>query len=96
MSGSQLLIPSLGLPLTTKSLAAVSIPKEGIQGRGGHILVCEMPTGVISLGTYLTLKAEAEYTLQRVMDVGWPYLVCVGELLIVALLGTLKIRVLCG
>lgn len=55
-----------------------------------------MPTGVISLGTYLTLKAEAEYTLQRVMGVGWPYLVCVGELLIVALLGTLKIRVLRG
>lgn len=86
MNGSQLLIPSSRLLLTTKLLAVVSIPKEGIQGRG-HI--CEMPRGVMPLGKYLTSKAEAECTLQRVMGlVPMLYLARVGELLIVALLGT--------
>lgn len=68
---SQLLIPSLGLPLTTKSLAAVTIPKEGIQGWGGGGHICEMPTGVMRLGRYHIPKIEAECTLQRVVVVGW-------------------------
>lgn len=64
MNGSQLLIPSSCLLLTTELLAIVSIPKESIQGRG-HIY--EMPRGVMLLGKYLIPKAEAECTLQRVM-----------------------------
>lgn len=48
-----------------KSLAAVSISKEGFQGRGrGHI--CEMTTGVVLLGRYLTPKQK-----QRVVVVDW-------------------------
>ena len=42
---SQLLIPSFGLPLTTKSLAAVTIPKEGIQGWGGGGTYVRCPQG---------------------------------------------------
>lgn len=54
-----------------------------------------MPAEVMPLGRHLTPKAEVECTLQRalVCRLAMSYLVCIGELLIVVLPGTPRLRV---
>lgn len=69
MNGFQLLILSRGQLLTIKSLAAVDILKEGIQGGGGgvgtYVRYSQSITEVMPLERYLTRQAEAECTCQE-------------------------------
>lgn len=62
-------------------------------GVAGYIY--EMPAEVMPLGRHLTPKAEVECTLQRALGcrLAMSYLVCIGELLIVVLPGTPRLRV---
>lgn len=90
-------LPSPGQLLTIKSLVAFDTLKEGIQGGGGgEQYICEMATehhrGHASREVPHT-QGRCRMYLPRVAGVGWPCLVYVGELLIVALLGTPRVGV---